>query len=133
MAGHIFKIEAIFRLFCCLFITNHGLETWNYIVSTFSYQASLYTRQQKKFPIVQITITLKIFGRFLSNMCQIKQHIMWVHLVSFYDFIFPIDDSANSWKWPNEIARNKPSNIYFNGCLKYLPSNYTGNWYIWTL
>ena len=92
-----------------------------------------YTRQQKKCPVVQISVTSKIFGRFLSIMYQIKQHIMWVHLISFYDSIFAIDDSANSWKWTNEIASNKPSNMHFRGCLSYRARNFKGNWYIWTL
>ena len=37
---------------------------------------NIYTRQQKKCPVVQITVTSKIFGRFLSIIYQIKQNIM---------------------------------------------------------
>ena len=35
-----------------------------------------YTRQQKKCPVVQISVTTTVLGRFLSIMYQIKQRIM---------------------------------------------------------
>ena len=91
------------------------------------------TRQQKKCPVVQIPVSSKVFGRFLPIMYQIEQHTMWVYFMSFYDSIFTIDDSANSWKWTIKKASNKPSKMHFHGCFKYPAIIFTGNWYIWTL
>ena len=57
-------------------------RNWSYVpVLLFSF--FIYTRQQKKCPVVQIFVTSQVFGRFLSIMYQIKQHIMWIHLISF--------------------------------------------------
>ena len=73
-----------------------------------------YTRQQKKCPVVQISGTSKVLGRFLSIMYQIKQLIMWVHLISFYDSIFGIDDSANSWKWTKRNSELQTAKYAFS-------------------
>ena len=39
----------------------------------------IYTRQQKKCPVVQINVALKVFSQVLSIIYQIEQHIIRVY------------------------------------------------------